>query len=122
MIFRSRINDTWGHPAGDAVLRHVAALATGTVRSTDLIGRLGGEEFIVLLPNTSVEAGRRLAEKLRARLEASVVPWEGTHIPVTASFGLASTMPAEKLDFDHLYTEADKALYLAKQRGRNRVV
>ncbi len=117
-----RINDTWGHPAGDAVLRHVATLASGTVRSTDLVGRLGGEEFIVLLPNTSAEAGRRLAEKLRARLETSVVQWEGTRIPVTASFGLASTTPAEKRDFDHLYTEADKALYLAKQRGRNRVV
>lgn len=117
-----RINDTWGHPAGDAVLRHVAGLASSTVRSTDLVGRLGGEEFIVLLPNTSAEAGRRLAEKLRARLETSVVQWEGTRIPVTASFGLASTTPAEKRDFDHLYTEADKALYLAKQRGRNRVV
>ena len=80
-----RINDTWGHPAGDAVLRHVATLASGTVRSTDLVGRLGGEEFIVLLPNTSSEAGRRLAEKLRARLEASVIQWEGTRIPVTLS-------------------------------------
>ena len=76
----------------------------------------------MLLPNTSSEAGRRLAEKLRARLEASVIQWEGTRIPVTASFGLASTTPDEKRDFDHLYTEADKALYLAKQRGRNRVV
>ncbi len=117
-----RINDTWGHPAGDAVLRHVAALASSTVRSTDLVGRLGGEEFIVLLPNTSSEAGRKLAEKLRLRLEASVIEWEGTRIPVTASIGLSSTTAEEKRDFDHLYTEADKALYLAKQRGRNRVV
>lgn len=117
-----RINDTWGHPAGDAVLRHVATLASTTVRSTDLVGRLGGEEFIVLLPNTSVEAGRKLAEKLRLRLEGSPVPWEATRIGVTASFGLASTTPEEKRDFDTLYTEADKALYLAKQRGRNRVV
>jgi diguanylate cyclase (GGDEF)-like protein len=117
-----RVNDTWGHPAGDTVLRHVATLASTTVRSTDLVGRLGGEEFIVLLPNTSAEAGRKLAEKLRQRLEASVVQWESTRIPVTASFGLASTTPDEKRDFDHLYTEADKALYLAKQRGRNRVV
>ncbi len=117
-----RINDTWGHPAGDAVLRHVATLASTTVRSTDLVGRLGGEEFIVLLPNTSAEAGRKLAEKLRQRLEASVIQWEGIRIPVTASIGLSSTTVEEKRDFDHLYTEADKALYLAKQRGRNRVV
>ena len=104
------------------MLRHVAALASTTVRSTDLVGRLGGEEFIVLLPNTSSEAGRKLAEKLRLRLEASVIEWEGTRIPVTASIGLSSTTAEEKRDFDHLYTEADKALYLAKQRGRNRVV
>ncbi len=117
-----RINDTWGHPAGDAVLRHVATLATSTVRSTDLVGRLGGEEFIVLLPNTSAEAGRKLAEKLRNRLEVSPVLWEKTSIAVTASFGLAGTTAEEKRDFDHLYTDADKALYLAKQRGRNRVV
>jgi diguanylate cyclase len=117
-----RVNDTWGHPAGDAVLRHVATLANTTVRSTDLVGRLGGEEFIVLLPNTSIDLGRRIAEKIRQRLEASVVTWEGQRIPVTASFGLSSTTPEDKRDFNHLYTEADKALYLAKQRGRNRVV
>jgi diguanylate cyclase (GGDEF)-like protein len=117
-----RVNDTWGHPAGDAVLRHVATLASTTVRSTDLVGRLGGEEFIVLLPNTSAEAGRKLAEKLRYRLESTPVPWEAGSIAVTASFGLANTTVEEKRDFDTLYTEADKALYLAKQRGRNRVV
>jgi diguanylate cyclase len=117
-----RVNDTWGHPAGDAVLRHAATLASTTVRSTDLVGRLGGEEFIVLLPNTSIDLGRRIAEKIRQRLEASVVVWEGNRIPITASFGLSSTTAVEKRDFDHLYTEADKALYLAKQRGRNRVV
>jgi diguanylate cyclase len=117
-----RVNDTWGHPAGDAVLRHAATLTSSTVRSTDLVGRLGGEEFIVLLPNTAMDAGRRIAEKIRLRLESSVVKWEGNRIPVTASFGVSSTTAAEKLDFDHLYTEADKALYLAKHRGRNRVV
>ena len=117
-----RVNDTWGHPAGDAVLRAVATLASTTVRSTDLVGRLGGEEFIVLLPNTSAEAGRRLAEKLRARLENAPVRWEQITIAVTVSIGLASTTAAEKRDFDTLYTEADKALYLAKQRGRNRVM
>ena len=117
-----RVNDTWGHPAGDAVLRAVATLASTTVRSTDLVGRLGGEEFIVLLPNTSAEAGRRLAEKLRARLESTPVIWEQTPIAVTVSIGLASTTAADKRGFDTLYTEADKALYLAKQRGRNRVM
>ena len=117
-----RINDTWGHPAGDAVLRHVAQTMVSSVRSTDLVGRLGGEEFIVLLPHTSAEAGRKIAEKIRQRLEVSELRWEGARIAVTASIGLAGTSADENREFDSLYTEADKALYLAKQRGRNRVI
>jgi len=117
-----RINDTWGHPAGDAVLRHVATVASTTVRSTDLVGRLGGEEFIIMLPNTSVQAARTLAEKLRQRLEASPLQWEHLTIPVTTSIGLAGTTAQERRDFDSLYSQADKALYQAKQLGRNRVV
>jgi len=116
-----RVNDTFGHPGGDAVLRHVAAVALGTVRSTDLVGRLGGEEFIVLLPATSMEAARRIAEKLRARLQATAAPWEPAPISVTASMGLAGTTSAQNRDFDSLYSEADAALYTAKSRGRNRV-
>ena len=116
------VNDTWGHPAGDAVLKHVAALVTSSIRSTDLAGRLGGEEFIVLLPATSKEAARKIAEKVRARMEATPTPWENIRIPHTASIGLAATTAAEKRDFDSLYTDADKALYIAKQRGRNRVI
>ncbi len=116
------VNDTWGHPAGDAVLRHVATLAATTVRSTDLVGRLGGEEFIVLLPNTTVQAARNLAEKLRQRIEASPAAWEQATIPITTSIGLSGTTAQEKRDFDRLYSDADKALYVAKQKGRNRVV
>ena len=117
-----RVNDTWGHPAGDAVLKNVAALVTGTIRSTDLAGRLGGEEFIILLPGTSAASARMLAEKVRARLEANPTRFESTVIRSTASIGLSGTTPTEKLTFDTLYNDADKALYLAKQRGRNRVV
>ena len=117
-----RINDTWGHPAGDAVLRHVAQTMVNSVRSTDLVGRLGGEEFIVLLPHTTAEASRKIAEKIRQRLEVSDIRWEGKRIAVTASIGLSGTTAEESREFDSLYTEADKALYLAKQRGRNRVV
>lgn len=117
-----RVNDTWGHPAGDAVLRNVASVASRTVRSTDLVGRLGGEEFIVLLPATSVEAARKLAEKLRQRLEASPTTWESSTLVVTASIGVSGCSALEKRNFDSLYTEADKALYLAKTRGRNRVM
>lgn len=119
--FFKRVNDTWGHPAGDAVLRNVAVVANSTVRATDLVGRLGGEEFIILLPNTSMEAARRLAEKLRGNLERSPATWEGQVIRTTASIGVAGTTAAEKLDFDHLYSVADSALYTAKEKGRNRV-
>jgi diguanylate cyclase (GGDEF)-like protein len=119
--FFKHVNDTWGHPAGDAVLKNVATVANASVRATDLVGRLGGEEFIILLPNTTLEAAKRLAEKLRINLERSPTPWEKLSIACTVSIGVASTTAAENRDFDHLYTSADKALYTAKEKGRNRV-
>jgi len=117
-----QVNDTWGHPAGDEVLKNVALVTTYTVRTTDLVGRLGGEEFIILLPNTSLAAARKLAEKLRANIEHSRIEWEGQQIATTVSIGLTCTSAAEHRDFAYLYTVADKALYLAKAKGRNRVV
>ena len=115
------VNDTWGHPAGDAVLRNVSSVLNATVRHTDLVGRLGGEEFIILLPNTSPQASCKLAEKVRAAMERSPTAWEGQRIKATVSIGLAGTSASHNHDFDHLYTEADKALYRAKELGRNRV-
>jgi diguanylate cyclase (GGDEF)-like protein len=91
------------------------------VRHTDLVGRLGGEEFMILLPNTSPDAGRRLAEKLRANIEMTPTPWEKSHIRVTVSIGVACATFAQKREFDELYAEADTALYVAKDRGRNQV-
>ena len=120
--FFKRVNDTWGHPAGDAVLKNVASVTNSSVRNTDLVGRLGGEEFIILLPNTSLEAARKLAEKLRVNLEKTPTPWEANQIATTVSIGLASTTANDNHDFDHLYSHADKALYSAKEKGRNRVV
>jgi len=117
-----RVNDTWGHPAGDAVLKNVATLLGSSIRATDLAGRLGGEEFIILLPNTSEVAARKLAEKVRTKIEATPTLLETTSIRCTVSIGLAGTTALEKLSFDTLYNNADKALYLAKQHGRNRVV
>ncbi len=117
-----RVNDTWGHPAGDAVLKHAAMVASTTVRSTDLVGRLGGEEFIVLLPGTSIEAARKLAEKIRMRLEGEAATWNDTRMAITVSIGISGTTASEKQSFEVLYHDADKALYVAKQRGRNRVI
>ena len=117
-----RINDTWGHPAGDTVLRHAALVTSSSVRSTDLVGRLGGEEFMVLLPATSLEGARRAAETVRRRMEANPARWNGLSIPVTVSIGVTGTTASQKRDFDNLYHDADQALYAAKQQGRNRVV
>lgn len=117
-----QVNDTWGHPAGDEVLRHVAALCSGTVRSTDLVGRLGGEEFIILLPATRPEAGRMLAEKLRLRIQNTPAQVQGHALGICVSIGLTSTAPDAGSSFDALYAAADHALYQAKQWGRNRVV
>jgi diguanylate cyclase (GGDEF)-like protein len=117
-----QINDSWGHPVGDAVLCHVADLLKATVRHTDLVGRIGGEEFMVLLADTSSSDAMALAEKLRQRLQDNPTPWEGQAIGATMSIGLASATSNERRTFEDLYHEADKALYQAKQRGRNCVV
>lgn len=116
------INDTHGHPAGDAVLRHVAALLTARVRCTDLVGRLGGEEFMVLLPGTVSAAAYKLAEKLCIDIAVNPVVWMGVTIPCQVSIGLASTEAEPGFDFEKLYSASDAALYQAKQQGRNRVV
>jgi diguanylate cyclase (GGDEF)-like protein len=117
-----RINDTHGHPAGDAVLRHVAALLANTVRSTDLVGRLGGDEFIVLLPDTSSAAAHLLAEKLRQRIAADPAVWQELTIPGSVSVGLSVVTADQPASFESLYSDADTALYEAKKLGRNRVV
>ncbi|MDT9001477.1 GGDEF domain-containing protein [Paucibacter sp. APW11] len=111
-----KINDSQGHACGDRVLKDVARLFRQTLRQEDLAGRVGGEEFLLLLPHTGEAAALQLAERLRAQMEAelSVVPgW-----PVTASIGVASWMPG--LGADELLQRADTALYEAKHKGRNR--
>jgi len=110
------INDRYGHPTGDVVLVHCAKKrARHGLRDRDRLGRLGGEEFGVLLPDTELSAARRLAERLRASLEAPAD--EGPD--VTASFGVVQARPGWTLS--RLLTEADRALYQAKQSGKNRV-
>lgn len=127
-----QVNDRWGHMVGDAVLRHVTALMQGAVRRTDVVGRLGGEEFVVVLPQEGVEAGNRLAEKLRLRIADTPMPWEdmalintvdrASGLPMTVSIGGVSLPPGGQVSLELLLDEADKALYRAKAEGRNRVV
>ena len=115
-----RVNDTYGHAVGDVVLRHLADTVTGSLRRSDFSGRIGGEEFAVMLPETSVEQGVQFAERLRTDLEQSKVTTEAGDISYTASFGLA-LMSAEDASLDVALARADEALYRAKGAGRNRV-
>jgi len=113
-----RVNDTHGHDAGDAVLRHVAGVFIETARVVDVCARYGGEELAVLLPHTNSAGAIGLAERLRSALEARPVRFGRVEIKVTASFGIAS-YPESAAQRDAFFPAADKALYQAKADGRN---
>jgi diguanylate cyclase (GGDEF)-like protein len=115
-----RVNDVHGHGAGDAVLRQVARRLEGAVRAQDLVGRLGGEEFGLLLPDTPRQAATALAERLAALIRARPVESPAGPVPITLSIGLASAAGAEA-DGDSLLRRADLQLYRAKAAGRDRV-
>lgn len=115
-----RINDSFGHAAGDAALRAAAGRVQEMIRKQDIIARWGGEEFIVLLPDTALPEAVALAERLRAKLADEPVVVDGMEVPVTASFGVAAR-DAEVFDIEELISRADRSLYRAKQDGRNRV-
>jgi diguanylate cyclase (GGDEF)-like protein len=116
-----RINDTWGHAIGDDAIRAVGRAAMSAVRTEDRVGRLGGEEFCIMLPETSAEGARFLAERLRIAVAAIRIEARGEKIGFTASFGVAETTTATA-DVDRLIDRADQALYRAKNGGRDRVV
>jgi|GEM_PF-1267011 len=115
-----RINDTWGHRTGDEVLVRVGRLLRHSARNVDLAARLGGEEFGVLLVDTDAEGARAFAERFREHLNALEIPAPGGVVRVTASAGIAAA--EEVPDPDHLLDEADRAVYRAKELGRDRVV
>ena len=114
-----RINDTFGHPAGDQVLKEASATFQRMVRTYDWVGRYGGEEFLLILPGSGFVHARQRAEELRIAVQECCVKEGETMIPLTASFGVASGFPA---GHEELIREADEALYKAKNSGRNRVV
>lgn len=123
--FFKRYNDTYGHLKGDECLRKIAGITKQTIkRSVDFVARYGGEEFIVVLPDTDIEAAARLAEIIRVNVEATAIEHSDSSISkfVTISLGVASIIPKRNTKSDSLLSEADKALYRAKQEGRNRVV
>jgi len=114
------INDRFGHPAGDAVLCSLAAALTSTFRECDIVARVGGEEFAVLLPSTSVQGALAVATRLLSVVAGQTLEIEGHRIQYTVSGGVAS-MEADVTGFDALMKRADRALYAAKSAGRNRV-
>lgn len=119
--FFKSINDTLGHPAGDTVLQDLAARVTNNVRSFDLVARFGGEEFVIIMPDSEMDVARRVAARLRRNIADEPFVHAGdTVIPVTISIGLAAFDLGE--DAFGLLKRADEALYEAKRTGRNRVV
>jgi diguanylate cyclase (GGDEF)-like protein len=116
-----QLNDTYGHPFGDEVLKRVAAILGSAARKVDLAARYGGEEFALLLEDSDGDGGLQIAERVRKEIEQLKIPNE-THgdVSVTISMGLSS-YPSDGTEKDELITHADQALYLAKHNGRNRV-
>jgi diguanylate cyclase (GGDEF)-like protein len=112
------VNDRYGHLCGDAVLGAVGKRMREVLRGSDLKCRYGGEEFLVLLPETPLHGARRVAETLRREIAERPVPWAGEALTITASFGLAQTMPGE-VNVQAVIARADQAMYRAKDDGRN---
>jgi diguanylate cyclase (GGDEF)-like protein len=111
------VNDTWGHPAGDDLLRTVSQIAANNLRKSDWLIRFGGEEFVVIMPQTSLEESVVALEKVRGAFEENNHPITGKQ---TLSIGVAQKQVNET--FSEWYERADKALYTAKSEGRNRVI
>ncbi|MBX3652318.1 MAG: diguanylate cyclase [Burkholderiales bacterium] len=116
-----RINDSCGHVAGDQVLRHLATVMRQELRRIDTLGRIGGEEFAIILPGAGLADAELFADRLRRKVAETVVTHEGHELPVTISIGVSAIHPADS-SADDVLGRADRALYCAKEGGRNRVV
>ncbi|NOY70299.1 MAG: GGDEF domain-containing protein [Deltaproteobacteria bacterium] len=119
--FFKLINDTYGHQAGDHILKSFSDICKETIRSSDLMARYGGEEFCCLLPETISGPARELADRIRKKIEGSVFTYNDNDIHITVSGGV-SEVKKELGSVDGLLEKADKALYIAKESGRNKIV
>lgn len=115
------VNDTYGHDAGDNVLKTFSEILKRNSRQSDICGRIGGEEFLFVLTHTTEENAKRVIDRVRAEFEATQFNFEGQSLKVTASFGLAGFVGTRAPDFNRLIAQADAALYSAKRQGRNRL-
>jgi diguanylate cyclase (GGDEF)-like protein len=116
-----QVNDTWGHEVGNLALRQTARILSAQVRIVDTVCRYGGEEFVVILPDTGLRAAVRIAERIRQAIAEAPVEHPGGHFQMTVSMGLEIHRPQDEIDPEGLIEAADKLLYQAKQAGRNRV-
>ncbi len=119
--FFKKVNDTYGHPAGDFVLQRVADRIGETIRQEDLFARIGGEEFALMLRESPADKALRCAERCRQAVESQSFVFGGVSIRATISLGVATLGDGEHLEMEELVASADRYLYLAKQTGRNRV-
>lgn len=115
------INDSYGHDAGDFILSHVAKRFKETLRGQDMVARWGGEEFLIMLPETDLNGGRLFAEKFRSTIEQTTFPFNDKDLHITMSFGL-SLFDDPDMDIDACIKKADECLYKAKSSGRNKVI
>ncbi|MFL0797092.1 MAG: diguanylate cyclase [Cellvibrionaceae bacterium] len=115
-----KINDTYGHQAGDRVLQVIAKVLNKRIRKTDFIARFGGEEFVMILPETDLDAGVKMLEKVRETIAGCPFHFKGEDVQITSSFGVAEFAEGDTVDV--VLARADKALYQAKEQGRNKVV
>ncbi len=116
-----QINDTRGHPVGDVVLQQLAGIMKGTARDTDAVARFGGDEFVILLPDTGWQGALTFAERLRRRVDDFTFGPPGSPMTITISVGVALARGTDPISPEELLKEADRSLYKAKQQGRNRV-
>jgi diguanylate cyclase (GGDEF)-like protein len=115
------VNDTYGHVVGDEVIRHISGLIRHHVRETDVSGRYGGEEFVILLADTPGESGKVFAERLRAEIEEAVVKYNDIDLKYTVSMGIAEIDNSIE-SYETWIEFADSAMYRAKDAGRNQVM
>lgn len=118
-----RVNDTWGHQAGDLVLQSVASTISGCIRTEDVFARYGGEELVVIARGLEADHALAFADRIRHTIESRPIPWEGQALAVTASIGVGMLDAAHPFAHEEeLVAAADRAVYEAKKQGRNRVV
>ncbi|TES57528.1 PleD family two-component system response regulator [Halalkalibacterium halodurans] len=118
--FFKNINDTYGHDCGDHVLKHFVSTLKNSVRSSDYVSRWGGDEFLLLFPETKLEEGKKACEKIRQKINESPVIYKGMTISITATFGISEYRPSVRIE--ELIKAADDALYKGKKTGKNQVV